>query len=73
MDISKISDPFEHERKEKGYGKMDDQNDPVIMVLGHKNVRKCAHDWKSFYSGAVPGRIVIPSEVNIRSRRSIST
>jgi cytochrome P450 len=50
---------------------MDDQNDPVKMVLGHKDVRKCAFDWKKFQSGAVPGRIVVPSEVNIRDIRQI--
>lgn len=41
------------------------------MVLGHRDVRKCAHDWKSFQSGAQPGRIVVPSEVNIRDIRQI--
>ncbi|CDF79812.1 cytochrome p450 [Formosa agariphila KMM 3901] len=71
MDKSKINDPFENDRLEKGFGEMDDQNDPVVMVLGHKDVRRCAHNWKTYQSGAEPGRIVIPSEVNIRDTRQI--
>ncbi len=68
---SEFPDPFEKERLEKGFGEMDDQNDPVVMALRHRDVRKCAHDWKTFQSGAKPGRIVIPSEVNIRDIRQI--
>lgn len=71
MGKSEISDPFEKARLEKGFGEMDDQNDPVVMALRHKDVRKCAHNWKTFQSGAEPGRIVIPSEVNIRDIRQI--
>lgn len=71
MKHSKISDPFEKARKENGYGEMDDQNDPVVMALRHKDVRRCAHNHKTFQSGAEPGRIVIPSEVKIRDIRQI--
>ena len=71
MKNSTFSDPFEKTRLEKGIGEMDDQNDPVKMVLGHKDVRRCAHNHKTFQSGAEPGRIVIPSEVNIRDIRQI--
>ena len=71
MKKSNIPDPFEKARIEKGFGEMDDQNDPVVMALRHKDVRKCAHNWKAFQSGAKPGRIVIPSEVNIREIRQI--
>ncbi|RPD99105.1 cytochrome P450 [Aureibaculum marinum] len=71
MKKSAISCPFEKSRLEKGYGEMNDQDDPVVMVLRHKDVRKCAHNWKTFQSGAKPGRIVIPSEVNIRDVRQI--
>lgn len=71
MKKSNIPDPFEKARLEKGFGEMDDQNDPVVMALRHKDVRKCAHNWKTFQSGAKPGRIVIPSEVNIREIRQI--
>ncbi|ADV50295.1 cytochrome P450 [Cellulophaga sp. E16_2] len=71
MKESIFTDPFKKARQETGIGEMDDQNDPVAMILGHKEVRRAAHHWKSYSSGAVPGRIVIPSEVNIRSIRQI--
>lgn len=71
MDKSKISDPFEKARLEEGFGEMNDQDDPVTMVLRHRDLRKCAHDWKTYQSEATPGRIVIPSEVNIRETRQI--
>ncbi len=71
MEKSKLSDPFEKARLEKGFGEMNDQNDPVTMLLRLKDVRKGAHNWKAFQSGAEPGRIVVPSEVNIRDVRQI--
>lgn len=71
MKKSEFPDPFEKARLEKGYGKMKDQNDPVTMLLRHKDVRKTAHNYKTFQSGAQPGRIVVPSEVNIRDTRQI--
>ncbi|MEL7119178.1 MAG: cytochrome P450 [Bacteroidota bacterium] len=71
MKKSAFSDPFEQKRVEQGYSEIDDQNDPVVMVLRHKDVRRCAHRWKNFTSEAVPGRIVVPSEVNIRETRQL--
>lgn len=71
MKKSKFPDPFEQARQEKGYGEMNDQNDPVVMVLRHKDVKQAAHNWKTFQSGAKPGRIVVPSEVYIRDTRQI--
>ncbi|WP_440906632.1 cytochrome P450 (plasmid) [Catenovulum sp. SX2] len=71
MKRSEFADPFEQARNEQGIGKMQDQDDPVTMVLGLKDVRKCAHNWQTFQSGAKPGRIVVPSEVNIRDTRQI--
>lgn len=68
---SEIPDPFEKARKGKGYTGMNDQNDLVTILLRHKDVRKAAHNWKTFQSGATPGRIVVPSEVNIRKLRQI--
>ena len=66
-----MQDPFAEARSTTGIGQMDDQNDPVTMVLGLKDVRKCAHNWKTYQSGAKPGRIVVPSEINIRNTRQI--
>lgn len=70
-EYSNFKDSFAAHRNSTGVSYMEDQNDPVKMVLGHKDVRKCAFDWKKFQSGAVPGRIVVPSEVNIRDIRQI--
>jgi len=71
MEKSELPDPFEKARLDKGYGEMNDQNDPVTMLLRLKDVRKGAHNYKTFQSGAQPGRIVVPSEVNIRDTRQI--
>lgn len=71
MSSSDFKDPFGEARVLKGYGEMNDQNDPVVMLLRHKDVRKGAHDWKTFSSQAEPGRIVVPSEVSIRDTRQI--
>jgi cytochrome P450 len=71
MKVSKHNDAFSHARRNVGVAKVDDQDDPATMVLGLKQLRKCAHNWRTFQSGAIPGRIVIPSEVNIRSIRQI--
>ncbi|MEM8901426.1 MAG: cytochrome P450 [Bacteroidota bacterium] len=68
---SEFPDPFKEARANKGYGNMDDQDDPVTIILRHKDVRKCAHNWKDYQSGAQPGRIVVPSEVHIRNTRQI--
>jgi cytochrome P450 len=64
-------DPFKQARVEQGVCDIDDQSDPVKMVLRLKDVRKCAHNWKTYSSEATPGRIVVPSEVNIRDTRQI--
>jgi cytochrome P450 len=64
-------DPFEEARKTQGFGKVADQDDDVMMLLRHKDVRKTAHNAKIFQSGATPGRIVVPSEVKIRDTRQI--
>ncbi|NRB53826.1 MAG: cytochrome P450 [Saprospiraceae bacterium] len=71
MKKSALPDPFEEARLQAGLGHINDQDDPVLMVLRHKDVRKCAHQWQRFQSGAEPGRIVVPSEVNIRKTRQI--
>jgi len=71
MKKSELPDPFEKARMERGFGELNDQNDPVKMLLRHKDVRKTAHNYKTFQSAATPGRIVVPSEVNIRETRQI--
>ena len=71
MKKNSFPDPFEKARQEKGIGEMNDQDDPVVMVLRHADVKKCAHNWETFQSGSTPGRIVVPSEVKIRDIRQI--
>ncbi|WP_158969588.1 cytochrome P450 [Paraglaciecola sp. L3A3] len=71
MKISDIKDPFVEARQQKGYAQVSDQDDPVTMMLRLKDVRKCAHNAKTFSSEDIPGRIVVPSEVNIRTTRQI--
>ncbi|HEA22986.1 hypothetical protein LCGC14_0695700 [marine sediment metagenome] len=71
MKKSELTDPFGDSRLKKGYGQIHDQNDPVMMILRHNDVRKSAHDYKHFSSETIPGRIVVPSEVNIRTTRQI--
>lgn len=71
MKKSEFTDPFEQVRQNRGHSQVEDQNDPVTMLLRLADVRKCAKDWQTFKSGAKPGRIVVPSEVNIRDVRQI--
>lgn len=72
MKTSTFPDPFEQARVNEGTSTINDQNDPVTMVLGLKDVRKCAHNWKAFQSGGEEvGRIVVPSEAAIRDTRQI--
>jgi cytochrome P450 len=69
--IGNFPDAFAQNRKETGIGYMNDQDDPVNMILRLKDLRKAAHNFATFQSGSTPGRIVIPSEVNIRDTRQI--
>lgn len=71
MKKSTFPDPFQKTREQIGHHTIDDQNDPVTMLLRLKDVRRTAHNWQTFQSGAAPGRIVVPSEVHIRDTRQI--
>lgn len=72
MKVSELPDPFAKVREAQGISTIDDQGDPVAMVMGLKDVRKCAHNWKAFQSGGEEiGRIVVPSEEAIRDIRQI--
>lgn len=70
-DVAEFSDPFAQARIGTEQKFVDDQGENITLVLGHRDVRKCAHDHRRFQSGAEPGRIVIPSEENIRDLRQI--
>jgi len=71
MNKSELPDPFEKSRLKTGIAEMNDQDDPVKMVLRYEDLRKIAKNYKLFSSETDPGRIVIPSEVNIRKTRQI--
>ena len=71
MNKSSLPDPFKTVREATGHSEIHDQHDPVTMLLRHKDVRKTAHNFKNFSSETTPGRIVVPSEVNIRNTRQI--
>lgn len=71
MKKSTFPDPFEKARIDTGISEIDDQNDPVKMLLRFQDVKEAAENWQTFQSGAAPGRIVVPSEVKIRDTRQI--
>jgi len=71
MPHSEFNDPFKEAREKDGIGEMVDQGDPMLMVLGHEDVKAYAKDHATFRSGATPGRIVVPSEEKIRDIRQI--
>ena len=61
-------DPFAEKRKEGQVLETEFDGDPVAMILGLKDVRKAARDWKTFSSDA-PFRVPIPREEDLRSVR----
>ncbi|MEM9328840.1 MAG: cytochrome P450 [Bacteroidota bacterium] len=72
MKKSEFPDAFSEARGDKGTGQYDDQGDEVTMLLRLKDVRKTAKDWQTFRSqDERPGRIVVPTEVDIAVVRQI--
>ena len=61
-------DPFKDAREKKPVLPTEFGGDPVPMILGLKDVRKAARDFKTFSSNA-PFRIPIPAEQDVRSVR----
>lgn len=72
MKASEFPDAFKKVRNEEGLYQIEDHGEEVNLVLRLKDVRKCAHASGTFSSGAAtPGRIVIPTEEEIREVRQI--
>ncbi len=72
MKKSEFPDAFSDARSDKGTGQYVDQGDVVTMLLRLKDVRKTAKDFKTFRSqDERPGRIVVPTEVDIAVVRQI--
>ncbi len=67
---SPVGDPFREKREAGGILETTFQGKRVPMILGHKDVRAAAADWKTFSSDA-PFRVPIPSEENVRSVRQL--
>jgi cytochrome P450 len=61
-------DPFAEKRAKGPVLETEFDGDPVAMILGLKDVRKAARDWKTFSSDA-PFRVPIPREEDLRSVR----
>jgi len=61
-------DPFAEKRENGPVFETEFDGDPVAMILGLKDVRKAARDWKNFSSNA-PFRVPIPREEDLRSVR----
>lgn len=72
MKASEFPDAFQEARQKAGVQRVEDHGEPVSMVLRLADLRSCAKDWETFSSGkAEIGRIVVPSEADIRDIRQI--
>jgi cytochrome P450 len=63
-------DPFREARESAGVLDTTFQGKRVPMILGYKDVRAAAADWKTFSNDA-PFRVPIPSEEDVRSVRQL--
>ena len=66
--MNKVPDPFKEARRKGPVLVADLDNETIPMILGLKDVRKAARDWKTFSSDA-PRRVPIPSEEEVRTVR----
>ena len=65
-----MSDPFEGHRRGRGVLRCPFGTESIVMLLRHGEVREAAKDWQRFTS-AVPFRVPIPSEEDLRSVRQL--
>ncbi len=63
-------DPFREKRETDGVLEITFQGKKILMILGYKDVRAAAADWKTFSNDA-PFRVPIPSEEDVRSVRQL--
>jgi len=70
MSTSCPHDPFKNQRKEKGTLRANFEDEEILMILGYKEVRRAAKDWKTF-SSDYPFRVPIPSEEKLRTIRQL--
>ncbi len=64
------NDPFRDARESRGVLEAEFQGDVLPMILGYKDVRAAAADWRT-YSSDAPFRVPIPSEEAVRSVRQL--
>jgi cytochrome P450 len=64
------NDPFREKREAAGVLEATFQGKKIPMILGFKDVRAAAADWKTFSNNA-PFRVPIPSEEDVRSVRQL--
>ena len=64
------NDPFREKREAEGILKATFQGKKIPMILGFRDVRASAADWKTFSNDA-PFRVPIPSEEDVRSVRQL--
>jgi len=64
------NDPFREKREAEGILKATFQGKKIPMILGFRDVRAAAADWKTFSNDA-PFRVPIPSEEDVRSVRQL--
>jgi cytochrome P450 len=64
------NDPFREKREAEGVLEATFQGKKIPMILGFKDVRAAAADWKTFSNNA-PFRVPIPSEEDVRSVRQL--
>lgn len=63
-------DPFRPKREAEGILEAFFQGRKIPMILGYKDVRLAAGDWKTFSNNS-PFRVPIPSEENLRTVRQL--
>jgi cytochrome P450 len=68
--MSADPDPFREARQSAPVVACEFQDQPVPMILRHKELRDATRDWKTFSSDA-PFRVPIPSEESVRSVRQL--
>ncbi|MDE0838234.1 MAG: cytochrome P450 [Kiritimatiellae bacterium] len=68
--MSDLRDPFKNDREINGLHHVDVDGENIALVLGLKDIRKTAKDWKTF-SSSNPLMCVLHSEAHVRGVRQL--
>lgn len=63
-------DPFEKDRRERGFMQCEAEGEQLLYLLRHTDIRRAAKDWNTFSSDA-PARVPVPAELDIRTYRQL--